>query len=151
MDATARIGGLARRVADDLQLEVLHVEFWPERSPALVRIYIDKPGGVNLDDCKNVSRQLGVLLEVEDFIRQRYTLEVSSPGIERPLFKSEDYQKFQGREIRLHAHSNIDGRRKFTGVIESFEDGMLRLECEGHRFDIPYSQIKKANLVHKFQ
>lgn len=150
MDVAARAEELARGAAEDFGLDVLHVEFLGRISPAILRVYIDKPGGVTLDDCQRVSRQLGVLLEVEDLIDSKYVLEVSSPGIERPLFKADDYRRFVSREIRLMAKEKIDERRNFTGHIQDFTDGILTLDCEGRVYRIPYEKIKKAHLVHRF-
>ena len=150
MDITARTEELAQGVVSDQKLELLHVEFLANGSPAVVRVYIDKPGGVNLNDCQKVSRHLALLLEVEDFIDCKYVLEVSSPGLERPLFKADDYRRHIGQEVRLVATDKIDDRRKFKGLIEAFSNGILTLDCQGERYDIPFEGIKKANLVYRF-
>jgi ribosome maturation factor RimP len=89
-------------------------------------------------------------LEEEDVIDSRYVLEVSSPGIERPLFKEEDYQRFVGKEIQLVTIEKIDDRRKFQGLIQSFSQGILDLELEGEICRIPFEKIRRANLVHRF-
>ncbi|HSR69039.1 MAG TPA: ribosome maturation factor RimP [Acidobacteriota bacterium] len=146
----ARTEELARGVAEEHGVRIEHVEFVAGARPSLLRIYIDKPGGVSLDDCQKVSKHVAVLLEVEDFIDRKYVLEVSSPGIERPLFKADDYRRFVGREIRLRATEKIDGRRNFKGVIEDFQNGVVTMDCEGNRYQIPYEKIKKANLVYEF-
>ena len=115
-----------------------------------MRIYIDRPEGIYIDDCAKISRKIAVLLDVDDPVRGKYTLEVSSPGIERPLFTEKDYIRFQGREIRLATHNKIEKRRRFQGLIESFEDGILELLCDGQVIKIDFNEIKKANLVYDF-
>ena len=93
---------------------------------------------------------MSVLLDVEDFIPHHYLLEVSSPGIERPLFTELDYQRFRDKEVRLEAVEKIDGRRKFTGYIRSLSEGILNLECELQTYHIPFQKIRKANLVCRY-
>ncbi|HSR52154.1 MAG TPA: ribosome maturation factor RimP [Acidobacteriota bacterium] len=150
MDVAARTEELARSVAQEQGVRIEHVEFVPGARPSILRVYIDKPEGVNLDDCQKVSKHLAVLLEVEDFIDGKYVLEVSSPGIERPLFKADDYRRFAGKEIRLQALEKIDGRRNFKGVIEDFSNGVVTMNCDGTLYRIPFEKIKKANLVYHF-
>jgi len=131
-------------------LDLVHVEFEGRGSSSILRIYIDSPTGVTVSDCAQVSRQAGVLLDVEDLIPGKYVLEVSSPGIERPLFTPEDYLRFKGREIRVTTRDKIENRRKFNGVIVDFLDEILNLDCEGQLIRIPFSNIRKAHLVYKF-
>lgn len=131
-------------------LDLVHVEFEGRGSSSILRIYIDSPTGVTVSDCAQVSRQSGVLLDVEDLIPGKYVLEVSSPGIERPLFTPEDYLRFKGREIRVTTRDKIENRRKFNGVIVDFLDEILNLDCEGRLIHIPFSNIRKAHLVYKF-
>ncbi len=150
MDIAARVEELAGGVVRAQGLELVHVEFLPKGKTAILRLYIDKPGGVNVDDCQRASRHLSLLLEVEDFIDQQYILEVSSPGIERPLFKAGDYRRFSGREIRLLACEKVEGRRKFTGLLKGISEGVVTLECQGSSYRIPLEKVKKANLVHRF-
>ncbi len=150
MDLAARIEGFLRDVVEADGVELVHVEYQPEGSPSVLRIYIDKSGGVDLKDCERVSKQVSALLDEEDMIPQRYVLEVSSPGIERPLFKETDYRRFVGKEISLVTTEKIEDRRKFTGSIQSFSDGILKLDFDGKTFQIPFDSIRKANLVHRF-
>ena len=150
MDLAARIEGFLRDVVEADGVELVHVEYQPERSPSVLRIYIDKSGGVDLKDCERVSKQVSALLDEEDMIPQRYVMEVSSPGIERPLFKETDYRRFVGKEISLVTTEKIENRRKFTGSIQSFSDGILELDFDGRTFQIPFGSIRKANLVHRF-
>ncbi len=152
MDVAAHAEGLLRDVVEADGVELVHVEYQPEGSPAVLRIYIDKPGGVGLQDCERVSKQASTLLDIEEnFILLRYVLEVSSPGIERPLFKEADYRRFVGKEIRLITTETIEDRKKFTGLIRTFSEGILKLEFDGETLQIPFSKIRKANLVHQFK
>ena len=152
MDVAAQAEGLLRDVVETDGVELVHVEYQPEGSPTVLRIYIDKPGGVGLQDCERVSKHASALLDIEEnFILRRYVLEVSSPGIERPLFKEADYRRFVGKEIRLITTEKIEDRRKFTGLIRTFSEGILKLEFDGETYQIPFGKIRKANLVHQFK
>ena len=130
--------------------ELVHVQYLPEGVGSLVRIYIDKEGGVDLGDCRRVSRKAGILLDVEDLIPHRYTLEVSSPGLERPLFSASDFEKYAGNEIRLTTRMKVGDRRKFKGWLKGIRAEVIELECEGEIFRIPLENVRKANLIHRF-
>ncbi len=151
MDVAAHAEGLLRDVVEANGVELVHVEYQPEGSPSVLRIYIDRPGGVGLQDCERVSKHASALLDEEGFSLRRYVLEVSSPGIERPLFKEADYMRCVGKEIRLITTETIEDRRKFTGLIQTFSEGILKLEFDGETYQIPFSKIRKANLVHQFE
>jgi len=151
MDVAAHAEGLLRDLVQADGVELVHVEYQSKISPTVLRIYIDKPGGVSLQDCARVSKQASAFLDEGDFIPRRYVLEVSSPGIERPLFKEADYRRFVGKEIRLITTERIEDRRKFTGLIRTFSEGILKLELDGETYQIPFSKIRKANLVHRFE
>ncbi len=150
MDLAARIEGFLRDMVEADGVELVHVEYQPKGSPSVLRIYIDKSGGVDLKDCERVSRHASALLDEEDLILQGYVLEVSSLGIERPLFKETDYRRFVGKEISLVTTEKIEDRKKFTGSIQSFSDGILELGFDGKTYQIPFGSIRKANLVHQF-
>lgn len=149
-DVQARAEELIKGVVEEAGLELIHVEYEPRGASPILRIYIDKEGGVDISDCTEISRRVSVLLDVEDFIPTSYLLEVSSPGVERPLFKEGDYRRFQGKEIRLEATEKIENRRNFTGFIEDFSDGILKLQCDDRMYEIPYRLIKRAHLVYRF-
>lgn len=130
--------------------ELVHVQYLPEGVGSLVRIYIDKEGGVDLGDCQRVSRKAGILLDVENLIPHRYTLEVSSPGLQRPLFSASDFEKYAGHEICLTTRMKVGERRKFKGWLKGIRLEMIELECEeGKIFRIPLENVKKANLIHR--
>lgn len=146
-----RIRDLIREVVQDEGYELVHVEFASGGSSPVLRIYADRPGGITLSDCAELSRRIGVFLDVEDMIPGRYVLEVSSPGIERPLFSERDYERFKGQEIRLTTTEKIENRRNFKGTIEEFQAGVLTLRCDPEVYEIPFEMIKKSNLVYHFE
>jgi len=139
------------RVVAREQLELVHWELLGPAGRHMLRIYIDKPGGVSLDDCEKVSNQVGVVLDVDNLIPSRYTLEVSSPGLERGLYKPEDYQRFAGSRIKLKLSEPIGSQRNFRGKLEGIVENVVHLQCDqtGH-IEIPYENIVKANLEYQF-
>jgi ribosome maturation factor RimP len=146
-----QIRDLIREVVEDEGYELVHVEFASGGSSSVLRVYADRPGGITLADCAELSRRIGVILDVEDRIPGRYVLEVSSPGIERPLFSERDYERFKGQEIKLTTTEKIENRRNFTGTIEEFRNGVLTLRCDENVYEIPFGMIKKSNLVYHFE
>ncbi len=127
--------------------ELVEVEYTGPSGRPTLRLFIDKAGGgVTIDDCAAVSHVLGPVLDAADFIDDNYILEVSSPGIDRPLRKPEDFTRFVGEEVRLTTHAPTGGRKKFTGVVKGLKDGMISLECEGAEYEIHLENLKKANL-----
>ena len=142
-----RVRAIAERVAIDHGLELVHAEVaGPENKP-LVRIFIDKPDGVTHQDCSEVSLHVGTILDVEDFIHASYTLEVSSPGIERGLYKPQDYERFAGSLAKLKTRKPINGQRNFRGQVVGIEgDNVLFDDRTNGRVQIPFDTIVKANL-----
>lgn len=127
--------------------ELVEVEIAGQSGTRILRLYIDKPGGgVGIQDCSVVSQFLNPLLDAEDFISDNYILEVSSPGIDRPLRKPEDFVRFAGEEITVHTYSPLQGRKKFTGILRGFEDGLIQVECEEMPCEIHLENLKRANL-----
>lgn len=135
-------------VVEAMGYELVGVEFHPGRERALLRIYIDSENGIGLEDCQRVSHQLSGVLEVEDPIVERYTLEVSSPGLDRPLFEATHFNRFVGSEVRLHLRELLDGRRKLIGRLGGMRDGgVVILDSEGREWQVPLERIAKARLV----
>ena len=144
----ARIGSLASETAASMGLEIVLVEIKGGGNRPMVRAYIDQPGGVTLGDCERFSKRLSVLLDVEDWIPVSYTLEVSSPGLDRPLVKEADFQRFAGRLARVRTRCPIDGQKNFKGKIIGAAQGKMELEVvPGRRVDIAVTDIEKANLI----
>lgn len=133
-------------VLKDLGLELVDIEYRREGRGWVLRIYIDKEGGITLDDCARVSRQAGDLIDIDDLIPNEYCLEVSSPGLDRPLKKEQDFIKYKDRRIQLNTFAPIDTRRNFKGIIKDFREGKLFLDAQGEPFEIPLENIAKAKL-----
>jgi len=142
-----RVQAIAEQVAIDHGLELVHAEVaGPENKP-IVRIFIDKPEGVTHEDCSEVSLQVGTILDVEDFIHSSYTLEVSSPGLERGLYRRADYERFAGSLAKVKTRKPIEGQRNFRGRLLGLdgEDVLLEDRTSG-RVRVPLDSIAKANL-----
>jgi len=142
-----RVQEIAERVAIDHGLELVHTEVaGPDNSP-IVRVFIDKPQGVTHDDCSEVSTHLGTILDVEDFIHASYTLEVSSPGLNRGLYKRTDYERFVGSAAKLKTRAAIDGQRNFRGSLLGLDgDDVIFEDRTSGKVRIPFDTITKANL-----
>ena len=147
-DVASKIQEIAKRVAESEGLELVEVEVKGGGNSRFVRISIDKPDGVTHGDCELVSQQVGTILDVEDIVPGgRYTLEVSSPGVERKLVKPQDFQRFRGKKARITLRDAVEGRRNWDGTLAGFENGDVALETEpGKTVRFPYAQVQKANL-----
>ena len=148
--APENIQSLVAPVVASLGYELVGVEFLSQGRQGLLRVYIDSEDGVNLDDCSRVSHQLSGVLDVEDVIRGQYQLEVSSPGLDRPLFTEEHFTRFTGHTAKLKLAVPVEGRRKFQGILRGVEDGQVLLEVDAETLSLPLSAIDKANLVPQF-
>ena len=142
-----RVKAIAEKVAIDQGLELVHAEVaGPENKP-IVRIFIDKPAGVTHEDCSEVSLHLGTILDVEDFIHSSYTLEVSSPGLERGLYKQADYERFAGSLAKIKTKRLIGNQRNFRGRLVGLDGNEVIFEDKtSGRVTIPLEAIVKANL-----
>ena len=142
-----RVQEIAERVAIDHGLELVHVEVAGPDNKPIVRVFIDKPQGVTHDDCSEVSTHMGTILDVEDFIHAAYTLEVSSPGIERGLYKRNDYERFAGSNAKLKTRQPINGQRNFRGRLMGLDgDDIIFDDRTNGRVQIPLDLVTKANL-----
>jgi len=130
-----------------LGYELLGIEHLSQGRHSLLRIYIDSPDGITVEDCERVSHQVSGVLEVEDPIKGAYTLEVSSPGLDRPLFKPEHYERFVGEQVQVRLVRPQDGRRKFKGQLTGLRDGNVVLDVDGHEVVLAWEDIDKAHLV----
>ena len=136
----------------DLGLEYVGIEFSPNRGSSLLRVYIDAPERpVTIEDCERTSREISALLDVNDPIEGRYTLEVSSPGLDRPLFTPEQFSRFIGSEVRVSTALPIDGRRRFHGMLRHVDDEAIVIEQDGREASIAHSNIAKARLVPDYE
>ena len=129
------------------EMELVDVEYVKEHDSWILRVFLDKPGGIDLDDCQSVSQILDKKLDEEDPIPGSYSLEVSSPGLERPLKKETDFQRFAGRKVQIRTYRGVHGRKNFEGVLEGLRDQNVLLQWEGETIEIPMELIAKANLA----
>jgi ribosome maturation factor RimP len=127
-------------------LELVDVEYKRETQGWVLRIYLDREGGISVEACAEASRELSTILEVRDLIPNRYVLEVSSPGLTRPLKKPEDFNKYQNRPVKIKLFSPLDGRRNFKGKLLGLREDKVCLESERQIYEIPFQNIAKANL-----
>ena len=135
-------------VVEAMGYELVGVEFHARHDNALLRVYLDSEQGISLEDCQRVSHQLGGLLDVEDLIAGRYTLEVSSPGLDRPLFEARHFARFAGSEVRIQLRELLDGRRKLVGrLLGMCDDNVVIVDSEGQEWRVPLERIEKARLV----
>ena len=130
-----------------LGLELWGIELSQQGKYSLLRIYIEREQGVLIEDCEKVSRQVSALLDVEDPIAGEYTLEVSSPGLDRPLFSANQFEQFAGSKVNLRLHNPLEGRRKFRGSIVKVEGESICLQVDGTEYEVVHSDIEKANIV----
>ena len=131
--------------------ELVGVEYKRQGEGGVLRIYIDKEGGVNIDDCSKVSHQVGGVLDVEDPINNAYKLEVSSPGLERPIFRESDFERFKGHMVKIKLSIPYEGQRNFNGVLDGVEDSMVVIIMDNMEYLLPIEQIERANLVPQFK
>src|SRR6185369_6864219 len=143
-----RIEDIAKQVTDGTDVEFVHCQIAGSKSNPTVRLTIDRPDGVSLDDCADFSRGVESFLDRDDFIPTSYTLEVSSPGIERDLYKIEDYRRFAGQSARLKTDRPIDGQRHFAGRIVSVKDDNIEFDDRTNGLvQIPFDAVVKGNLM----
>jgi len=154
-----RVNQLLQPILDEMGLELTDLEYVREGRDSTLRVFIDKEGGVNLDDCAALSRELGAVLEVEDVVQAAYRLEVSSPGLDRPLKNQKDYQRFVGSLVKIKTYEKLDPdqrgheRKTFVGHLLGFDDGTVRLQQndkKGGAVALPLAAIAKANLEPEF-
>lgn len=141
---------LVEDTIDSMGFELVGIETQRAGRFLTVRLYIDKDGGVTIDDCSDVSRQVSAIFDVEDPIADKYNLEVSSPGLDRPLFTLAHYQRFIGRDVVIHLRMPMFDRRKWQGKLENVEGDTITLNVENEVRQFVFGNIQKANLVPVF-
>lgn len=151
-DTSTAVSRIAQPILASMGLELVDIEFGRVGRDAVLRLFIDKEGGVMLDDCAEFSRELSMVLDVEDVVAGNYTLEVSSPGLDRPLKKQADYDRFVGRLVKVRTYQPFlddsgNKRKTFLGKLDGLVDGVVRMTLtEGQTASIPLDRIAKANL-----
>ncbi|MEJ2343866.1 MAG: ribosome maturation factor RimP [Gammaproteobacteria bacterium] len=133
-----------------LGYELVGIEYRRQPKNNLLRVYIDQDSGITLEDCEQVSHQLSGVLDVEDPIKGHYTLEVSSPGLDRPLFKAEHFERFAGNKVRVRTGAPHQGRRNWTGVLRGLEGDDVVVEVDGDEIRLPLDSIEQARLVPEY-
>ncbi|MBA2380126.1 MAG: ribosome maturation factor RimP [Blastocatellia bacterium] len=151
VEFTGRIREIADEVVAGAEEEIVHVEVIGSKRSPIVRIFIDKPGGVTVDDCSRVSSKIEAVMDAEDTIPMAYTLEVSSPGIERGLYSIADFERFAGQKAKVKLNGPINGQRNFSGTIEAVEAGEIKFnDSISGSVSFPHSAVSKANLTVDF-
>jgi ribosome maturation factor RimP len=145
---TEKIQQIAERVGSSAGLEIVDVQLLGGGGSRLLRIFIDKPEGVSHADCEFISQHVGTILDVEDVVPgSKYTLEVSSPGVERKLTKPGEFQRFVGQKVKVVLRQPVDNQRTWVGALKSFAEGIITLEpSPGRSVQFPFEQVEKANL-----
>jgi ribosome maturation factor RimP len=142
-----QIEEILKPLLEDLGYELWGCEYLSQGKHSLLRLYIDKEEGIRVEDCELVSKQVGAILDVEDPIPGYYSLEISSPGIPRPIFYKEQYKRYLGHDIKIKLFKPIKGSRKFSGTIVTVSDEILTLKVGEELLEVPFPHIVKANLI----
>ncbi len=150
MQNLSRLRTMLEPPVESLGYELLHLEF-AGQGGGILRLYIDAPGGIELDDCEAVSRQVSLVLDVEDPVKNAYTLEVSSPGLDRPLVKPAHFQRFVGEKVRIVMHVHVLGRRRFTGTLVEADETAAVVEVDGESYSLPYDGMESARIEPVFE
>ena len=142
-----RIETAVQGLMDQEAAELVDLEYVHEGGRSILRFFVDKPGGVTLDDCEYFSNRIGGLLDAADLVSHAYVLEVSSPGLERRLKREKDFLRFAGHRVRIRLNSPVDGRRNFTGFLKSFAEGRLTLEAGDQAVSFALEAVEEARLA----
>ncbi|RBW48877.1 ribosome maturation factor RimP [Marinobacter sp. F3R11] len=143
---------ILRPVVEGLGYEFWGIEFRSKGYQSMLRVFIDDAEkGIGIDDCEKVSRQISGVMDVEDPIQTEYTLEVSSPGMDRPLFRPEQYQAFVGHQVQIRLRMAFEGRRKFQGLIKGVEGDDVIVVVDDHEYLLPFDSIEKGHIVPVFE
>ena len=142
-----RVWQVAEPLCQSEGVELVHVEYQREPGGRTLRVYLDKPGGITLDDCARISRQLGDLLDVALDVEEPYHMEVSSPGISRPLGRLSDFERFRGHRVKIKIARALNGQKNFTGTLEGIDGTMVRLKINDQTRNIVFADIVKAHLL----
>jgi ribosome maturation factor RimP len=145
-----QVTDLIEPIIEDIGFELVDVEYLAKSGRWVLCVYIDKESGVTIDDCVQVSREIGDLIDIKSIIENEYSLEVSSPGVNRPLKKEVDFLKVVGKRIKVKMAVPVDGSRNFSGYLKGLEAQVVRIEVNGRLLTLPLDGIEKANLVYEF-
>ena len=148
--AVQSVTELIEPVLEAMDVELVDVEYRFEQGRWVLRIYADMQGGISVDDCARVSREIEDLIEVNDIFQQEYVLEVSSPGLNRPLKKEKDFVRVKGEKIKVRMRTALKGRRNFTGYLTDVRDSIAYVDVTEGRVALPLDAMEKAHLVYAF-
>jgi ribosome maturation factor RimP len=146
-----RISDLVEPILDEMGFELVDVEYLSHHGKWVLRLFIDKEGGVTIDDCVRVSREVGDVIDIKEVVTHEYTLEVSSPGIDRPLRKEKDFVKAIGKKVKVRMITPLNGRRSFTGYLKDFKNSTLYVEMENAPVALRWADVEKVNIVYEFK
>ncbi|KPK55417.1 MAG: hypothetical protein AMS22_04470 [Thiotrichales bacterium SG8_50] len=146
---TSALRDLIEPSVSGLGYDLVAVELTGDGSNTILRVYIDLPGGITIKDCEAVSRQLSAVLDVEDPIRGEYALEVSSPGLDRPLVRREDFEQYVGEDVKIRMAEQVLGRRNFTGRLQGVEGNLVLVEVDNEIYELDLEHMERARLVPK--
>jgi ribosome maturation factor RimP len=146
----AALNALIEPVITAMGFELWGIELLPQGKQSRLVVYIDSPAGITVDHCADVSRQVSGVLDVEDPIPGKYQLEVSSPGMDRPLFDLEQFARFKGHQVSLRLRAPFEGRRKFKGLLAGVENDEVLLQLDGEEYCFPIDGIEQARIVPQF-
>ena len=141
------LDNLVKNTVEGLGFILWGYEYRPRSESALLRIFIEKEGGISIDDCSKVSRQIGAVMDVENIIPVAYILEVSSPGMDRVLFSADQYQDYIGETLKIRTRTPINERRNFKGSLIKTSESVVTVEIDSQEFEIPFDAIDRARLV----
>lgn len=145
------ITDLVEPILDEMGFELVDALYLSKHGRWVLRIYIDRDGGVTINDCARVSGEMSDLLDVKEIIEHEYVLEVSSPGLNRPLKKERDFIRTIGKKIKVRMAVPVNGQRNFTGYLSNFQNRTLYVEMERGVVELPWQEVEKANLAYEFQ
>lgn len=137
-------------VVNGMGYDLIEIEHFPSPKHGVLRLYIDKEEGITIDDCSDVSRQISALIDVEDPVRGQFNLEVSSPGMDRPLRRVKDFQRFTGAKVKLKTIMPLDGQRNFSGRLLEADEESLTIETDTEEITLPMNALEKARVVPEF-
>lgn len=145
MSVTKEVTQLAQPIIENLNMDLVDTEYIKEGSKWVLRLYIDKDGGVDLDDCQQVSEALNDLLDSADIIKTPYTFEVSSPGLDRPLKTDKDFKRYKGELVEVHLYAPMEGSKLYTGTLNERVDGTISIVCDGKELSFAEKDVAKIN------
>lgn len=137
-------------VVNGMGYELIEIEYQPNPKYGVLRLFIDKESGIQVEDCSAVSRQISAVIDVEDPVSGKFNLEISSPGMDRPLRRAEDFQQFSGEVVKIKTSMAFEGQRNFKGILKGLEEDLVIVECDDKEVRLPITAIDKARLVPDF-